>query len=57
MCLLLRWVAGKSGSWSGCSTNGMRCGHSARLHQLLRAKLYGFLPFEVVYRRAAGRAV
>src|SRR4051794_12747494 len=23
-------------------------------HQLLRAKLYGFLPFEVVYRRAAG---
>src|SRR5207248_8567365 len=26
--------------------------HSAA-HQLLRAKLYGFLPFEVVYRRAA----
>ena len=23
-------------------------------HQLLRAKLFGFLPFEVVYRRAAG---
>ena len=23
-------------------------------HQLLRAKLYGFLPFEVVYRRASG---
>ena len=23
-------------------------------HQLLRAKLYGFLPFEVVYRRAGG---
>src|SRR5206468_9465322 len=23
-------------------------------HQLLRAKLYGFLPFEVVYRRTAG---
>lgn len=23
-------------------------------HQLLRAKLYGFLPFEVVYRQAAG---
>jgi len=23
-------------------------------HQLLRAKLYGFLPFEVVYRRSAG---
>src|SRR5438874_10894972 len=27
--------------------------HSAA-HQLLRAKLYGFLPFEVVYRRAQG---
>src|SRR5207248_5204242 len=27
--------------------------HSAA-HQLLRAKLYGFLPFEVVYRRAVG---
>src|SRR4051812_4305332 len=27
--------------------------HSAG-HQLLRAKLYGFLPFEVVYRRADG---
>jgi hypothetical protein len=27
--------------------------HSAA-HQLLRAKFYGFLPFEVVYRRAAG---
>jgi hypothetical protein len=27
--------------------------HSAG-HQLLRAKLYGFLPFEVVYRRSAG---
>jgi hypothetical protein len=27
--------------------------HSAA-HQLLRAKLYGFLPFEVVYRRAMG---
>ncbi len=27
--------------------------HSAA-HQLLRAKLYGFLPFEVVYRRARG---
>src|SRR5437773_8417456 len=27
--------------------------HSAA-HQLLRAKLYGFLPFEVVYRRAHG---
>jgi hypothetical protein len=27
--------------------------HSAA-HQLLRAKLYGFLPFEVAYRRAAG---
>jgi len=26
----------------------------ATAHQLLRAKLYGFLPFEVVYRRAAG---
>jgi len=25
----------------------------AAAHQLLRAKLYGFLPFEVVYRRAA----
>src|ERR1044071_4093986 len=23
-------------------------------HQLLRAKLFGFLPFEVVYRRASG---
>jgi hypothetical protein len=29
--------------------------HSAA-HQLLRAKLYGFLPFEVVYRRAMGGA-
>src|SRR2546423_15425081 len=27
--------------------------HSAA-HQLLRTKLYGFLPFEVVYRRARG---
>src|SRR5436305_3813299 len=27
--------------------------HSAG-HQLLRAKLYGFLPFEVVYRRSVG---
>src|SRR5437588_7614106 len=27
--------------------------HSAA-HQLLRTKLYGFLPFEVVYRRAHG---
>jgi hypothetical protein len=26
----------------------------AAAHQLLRAKLYGFLPFEVVYRRGAG---
>src|SRR3954468_3499144 len=26
----------------------------AAAHQLLRAKLYGFLPFEVVYRQAAG---
>jgi hypothetical protein len=28
--------------------------YSGSAHQLLRAKLYGFLPFEVVYRRAAG---
>jgi hypothetical protein len=27
---------------------------SSSAHQLLRAKLYGFLPFEIVYRRAAG---
>jgi len=27
---------------------------SQAAHQLLRAKLYGFLPFEVVYRRATG---
>src|SRR5205809_6757507 len=29
---------------------------SAAAHQLLRAKLYGFLAFEVVYRRAMGGA-
>ena len=40
---LARWVQHQWDSlWHGAA------------HQLLRAKLYGFLPFEVVYRRAAG---
>jgi hypothetical protein len=39
---LAKWVQAQ---WDGLW-------HSAA-HQLLRAKLYGFMPFEVVYRRAA----
>src|SRR5688572_7727195 len=40
---VVRWVQHQWDSlWHGAA------------HQLLRAKLYGFLPFEVVYRRAAG---
>ena len=40
---VVRWVQHQWNSlWHGSA------------HQLLRAKLYGFMPFEVVYRQASG---